>query len=29
VNIAQEAQGQRYYLLSGSDASQRPATPGP
>ncbi|MCU0500203.1 MAG: hypothetical protein MUC51_00290 [Anaerolineae bacterium] len=26
LNVVQEAQGQRYYLLSGSDARQQPAT---
>ena len=26
VNVVQEAQGQRYYLLSGADAGQQPAT---
>jgi hypothetical protein len=29
VNVVQEAEGQRYYLLSGSDARQQPATRGP
>jgi hypothetical protein len=29
MNVVQEAQGQRYHLLSGADARQQPATPAP
>jgi hypothetical protein len=29
VNVVQEAQERRYYLLSGADARQQPATRGP